>query len=144
MQFIIMKSNEHEVEEIQKLAKECGVDEVILKTVYLWNDPEMAEKYLPTDKKYSRYLTGDGVKCKTSIRPGCDGLWIGVNINYDGTVVPCCFDFNGSFVLGDVKKQTLQEIWNSRAFSYFRKAHSARNPKLIPICGDCDQIMVKN
>ena len=55
-QFIIMKSNEHEVEKIQEIARASGVDELILKTVYLWNDAEMAAKYLPRKKEYSRYL----------------------------------------------------------------------------------------
>lgn len=123
MQFIIMKSNEHEVEEIQKLAKEVGVDELILKTVYLWNDAKMAEKYLPQNKKFSRYLTDEGVKCKTSIRPGCDGLWIGVNINYDGMVVPCCFDTHELFQFGNAVtvKDFDKEIWNSKQFQAFRK-----------------------
>jgi len=138
MQFIIMKSNEHEVEEIQKLAKECGVDEIILKTVYLWNDAKMAEKYLPTDKKYSRYLTNEGVKCKTSIRPGCDGLWIGVNINYDGTVVPCCFDTHEKFIFGNAvtSKDFDKEIWNSRKFQAFRK-NVWEDKGSVEMCKNC-------
>ncbi len=138
IQFIIMKSNEHEVEEIQKLAKECGVDEVILKTVYLWNDPAMAEKYLPTDKKYSRYLTDQGIACKTPVRPGCDGLWIGININYDGTVVPCCFDTHEKFIFGNAftVKNFNKDIWNSEKFIAFRK-NVWEDKGSVDMCKNC-------
>ncbi|HLC22537.1 MAG TPA: radical SAM protein [Candidatus Nanoarchaeia archaeon] len=138
MQFIIMKNNEHEVEDIQKLAKEIGVDELILKTVYLFNDAEMAEKYLPHNKKYSRYLTDEGVACKTSIRPGCDGLWIGVNINYDGTIVPCCFDTHEKFKFGNIvdTKDFMNEIWNSKKFIAFRK-NVWEDKGSVEMCKNC-------
>lgn len=138
MQFIIMKSNEHEVEEIQKLAKEIGVDELILKTVYLFNDAKMAEKYLPNDKKYSRYLTEEGVACKTSIRPGCDGLWIGVNINYDGTIVPCCFDTHEKFKFGNIidTEDFTRDIWNSEKFVNFRK-NVWEDKASVTMCKNC-------
>ncbi len=138
MQFIIMKSNEHEVEEIQKLAKEVGVDELILKTVYLWNDSAMAEKYLPKNKKYSRYLTNEGVACKTSIRPGCDGLWLGVNINHDGIVVPCCFDTHEKFIFGNALtvKNFDKEIWNSKKFQAFRK-NVWEDKGSVEMCKNC-------
>jgi radical SAM protein with 4Fe4S-binding SPASM domain len=35
-----------------------------------------------------------------------------MSIRWDGTVVPCCFDFFNTYILGDVKKKGLREIWN--------------------------------
>ncbi len=138
MQFIILKSNEHQVEEIKKLAEECGVDELILKTAYLWNDPEMADKYLPTDKKFLRYVSDEGVQCKSSVLPGCDGLWVGININYDGQVIPCCFDPFEKFKLGKVGEVSDfdEEIWNSKKFMKFREA-VLKNKESIEMCKNC-------
>lgn len=138
VQFIIMKHNEHEVEAIQKLARELCVDELILKTVYLFNNPVLSKKFLPTDKKYSRYLTEEGVVCKTSVRPGCDGLWLGLNINYDGTVVPCCFDTHEKFKFGNVLKVKNfdEEIWNSKGYIGFRR-RVWENKGAVEMCRNC-------
>ncbi len=138
MQFIIMKSNEHQVENIKRIAKDLGVNELILKTVYLWNNPILAAKYLPENKEYSRYITDEGITCKTSVRPGCDGLWIGVNINYDGTVVPCCFDTHEQFVFGNAvtTKNFDKDIWNSPDFVAFRK-NVWEDKGSVDMCKNC-------
>jgi radical SAM protein with 4Fe4S-binding SPASM domain len=135
MQFIIMKDNEHEVEEIQKLAKELGPNELILKTVFLFNDASKAEKYLPKNKEYSRYI--DTEKCKDSLIPGCDGLWTGININYDGAVVVCCFDYAENFKLGNIFEDDFEnEIWNSEQMQKFRKM-VWENKNSVLMCKNC-------
>ena len=57
-QFLVVKPNEHQVEEIKKLAAEVGVDEVRFKTAQVYdyeNDPNQLipvnEKYQPVQKK---------------------------------------------------------------------------------------------
>jgi len=135
MQFIIMKENEHEVEEIQNLAKDLGVNELILKTVFLFNDPSKAEKFLPLNKEYSRYV--DNEKCKDSFIPGCDGLWTGVNINYDGSVVVCCFDYSESFLVGNIFEDDFEnDIWNSEQMQKFRMV-VWKDKNSIEMCKNC-------
>lgn len=135
MQFIIMKDNEHEVEKIQDLAKELNVDELILKTVFLFNDASKAEKYLPKEKKYSRYI--DNARCKDSLIPGCDGLWTGININYDGTVVVCCFDYPENFKLGNIFEDDFENgIWNSEQMQKFREMVWDKKDSII-MCKNC-------
>ena len=135
MQFIIMKENEHEVEEIQKLAKNLGVNELILKTVFLFNDSAKADKYLPLNKNYSRYINEE--KCKDSLIPGCDGLWTGININYDGNVTVCCFDYSENFIVGNILDDDFEnEIWNSEQMQKFRMV-VWKDKNAIEMCKNC-------
>ena len=60
LQFIIMKHNEHEIKNIKNLAEEIGVDELVFKTVGIMDyfSEEDIREYMPSDKKYSRYIIG--------------------------------------------------------------------------------------
>ena len=67
-----------------------------------------------------------------------DGLWIGVNINYDGTVVPCCFDTHEKFIFGNaVTTENFEtDIWNSRKFQAFRK-NVWEDKGSVEMCKNC-------
>lgn len=139
LQFIIMKHNEHEIEKIKYLSKKLKVDELVFKTVGIMDyfSKEDIKKYLPQNKKYSRYsLAGDNVSTKTRINNQCDFLWNEFVINWDGTVIPCCFDMNNKYVLGDIFNQTVKEIWVSKKYVGFRKI-ILKNKKDIDLCKDC-------
>lgn len=67
----------------------------------------------------------------------CQRLWTGLNVHFDGSVVPCCLDFNDEHVLGNVKEQTLEEIWNGEPFYKFRELHKHKRWDEIPMCRNC-------
>lgn len=54
-QFLVVKPNEHQVEEIKKLAKEIGVDQVRFKTAQVYNYEQDPNQLIPETDKYSRY-----------------------------------------------------------------------------------------
>lgn len=75
-------------------------------------------------------------KLKTCGRPWKTPLQVQV----DGTVNMCCFDFDGKLLLGDLKTQSLKEIFRSPIFKKILKHHTSgnfKNSRLI--CKDCDQ-----
>lgn len=75
-------------------------------------------------------------KAKTCGRPWKTPLQIQV----DGTVNMCCFDFDGKLLLGDLKTQTLEEIFGSLIFKKILKHHTTGNYKGSGlICENCDQ-----
>ncbi len=75
-------------------------------------------------------------KLKTCGRPWKTPLQIQV----DGTVNMCCFDFDGKLLLGDLKTQTLQEIFESSMFKKILKHHTSGDYKESGlICENCDQ-----
>ena len=54
-QFLVVKPNEHQIEDIKRLAKEVGVDEVRFKTAQVYEYETDPNNLIPTIDKYSRY-----------------------------------------------------------------------------------------
>jgi radical SAM protein with 4Fe4S-binding SPASM domain len=138
-QFLVVKPNEHQIPEIYKLAEEIGVDEVKLKTAQVY-DYENGNDLIPTIDKYSRYQqTADGKWAfKNALVNHCWKLWHSCVITWDGLVVPCCFDKDAEYRLGDLKKTAFKEIWYNGAYKGFRKAILKGRDK-IEICTNCTE-----
>jgi len=68
----------------------------------------------------------------------CNYPWSSVCVLSDGRVVPCCRDVNGSYVLGDLKHQSLSEIWNGPAMVRLRRALAAGD-RDNPLCRRCTE-----
>lgn len=138
-QFLVVKPNEHQIPEIYRLAKEIGVDEVKLKTAQVY-DYEHGNPLIPTASRYSRYrVKADGTyEVKNKLLNHCWKLWHSCVITWDGVVVPCCFDKDAIHRLGDLKKQTLKEVWNSKSYWQFRQTLSTGR-SAIDICTNCTE-----
>src|SRR5205809_818605 len=54
-QFLVVRHNEHQIEDVQRLAREIGVDQVRLKTAQVYDYENDPNKLIPTQEKYSRY-----------------------------------------------------------------------------------------
>src|SRR6186713_3713725 len=54
-QFLVVKPNEHQIEDVKKLGKEIGVDAVWFKTAQVYDYEKDPNKLIPTIDKYSRY-----------------------------------------------------------------------------------------
>ncbi|MDD5069559.1 MAG: radical SAM/SPASM domain-containing protein [Candidatus Omnitrophica bacterium] len=63
-----------------------------------------------------------------------------LQVQVDGTVNMCCFDFDGKLTLGDLKTQSLNEIFSSEAFLKIKSFHDSGNfSQSHLICEHCDQ-----
>lgn len=71
----------------------------------------------------------------------CGRPWKGpLQVQIDGTVNMCCFDYNGQLLLGDVNKQGLDEIFSSDAFKKIVRCHESGDfAGSGLICENCDQ-----
>jgi radical SAM protein with 4Fe4S-binding SPASM domain len=138
-QFLVVRPNEHQVEEVRKLGREIGVDEVKLKTAQVY-DHEHGNKLIPETGKYSRYKKQeDGTyTIKNSMENHCWKLWHSCVITWDGMVVPCCFDKDATHQLGDLKKTSFKELWKGEAYRNFRSA-VLRSRSEIDICRNCSE-----
>lgn len=92
-QFLVVKPNEHQIEDVKKLADELGVDEVRFKTAQVYNY-ENGNELIPENEKYSRYKRVGENKyvINNKLQNGCKRMWMGNVITWNGKVVPCCFD----------------------------------------------------
>lgn len=70
----------------------------------------------------------------------CERLYHYVTILVDGRVALCCFDSNGEYIIGDVRKQTISEIWHSKEFEEIRRELFERNFDRLYLCANCDYI----
>ena len=137
-QFIVMKQNEHQLDEVLKYGKEAGVDKVVFKTMQISNY-ENAVKFLPSNKKYSRYIVENGsYKIKSKMKNHCFALWRTSVITWDGKVVPCCFDKDAEYNLGSLNGKSFQQIWKSEEYNKFRQ-RVLDSRKSINICTNCTE-----
>jgi len=137
LQFLIMRHNEHQLEDIQKLRKSLGVDRILFKTMQI-EDFSTAQHYLPTDQKWQRYHIERNSLKLIKLAYRCDRLWYSTVILSDGRIVPCCFDKNGKYSFGNIKTEPLNKIWTSHAYRKFRQ-RVIQNRYKIEICRNCSQ-----
>ena len=138
-QFLVVRPNEHEIDEVRQLGKKLGVDEVRLKTAQVY-DYKNGNDLIPTIEKYSRYKKEkDGTySIKNSLANHCWKLWHSCVITWDGRVIPCCFDKDASYNLGELKKKSFKEIWQGKPYYNFRK-QILRGREHIDICKNCTE-----
>jgi len=138
-QFLVVKPNEHQIEEVQKLGKEMGVDKVVLKTAQVY-DYKNGNPLIPDNEEYSRYQKrADGTyEFKNGLDNHCWRLWSSCVITWDGKVVPCCFDKDAKYALGDLSKEKFADIWNGEKYQDFR-AKLLRSRQEIDICKNCSE-----
>ena len=73
-----------------------------------------------------------------SSEPGpCRMLWTELTVLWDGNVVPCANVYEHQNLLGDLRTQTLAEIWNGSPMQALRRAHLASAVAQIPVCRSC-------
>lgn len=138
-QFLVVKPNEHQIEEVMQLAEELGVDEVRFKTAQVY-DYVNGNDLIPDNQAYSRYYKQkDGTfSIKNKMLNHCWKMWHSCVVTWDGKVVPCCFDKDATHTLGEVSVSHFKTIWKSASYSQFR-ASVLRSRSEIDICKNCTE-----
>lgn len=62
-----------------------------------------------------------------------------IQVQVDGTVNVCCFDYNGELEIGDLKKDNFSDIFNGVVMKSIQAAHREGRADKIPQCRICDQ-----
>lgn len=63
-----------------------------------------------------------------------------LQIQWDGKVVPCCYDFDSVIVLGNAFEQPIVDILNGTPYIKLRDAHEKGEFWHYPLCDGCDQL----
>ena len=139
-QFLVVRHNEHQIEEVKRLAKEIGVDDVWLKTAQVYDYENDPNHLIPTNTKYSRYKKNREGKnvFKGNNANHCWRLWHDPVITWDGTVVPCCFDKDAQHKLGSLQQMPFKELWQNPDYKKFR-GQVLQSRKNIDICANCSE-----
>lgn len=136
-QLIVFSHNEHEIEAVKQMGKDMGVDQVAIKTAQVY-DEEGAEDLLPQNEKLNRYQSTDNLQLKNPMKDECWKMWHSCVITWDGFVVPCCFDKDASYQLGNIQENSLENIWQGQKYQAFRNT-LWKGRKNIPICTNCSE-----
>tara|TARA_B100000965_G_scaffold405987_2_gene442302 strand:- start:1544 stop:2629 length:1086 start_codon:yes stop_codon:yes gene_type:complete len=113
-------------------------------------DLKMHEDFINFWKKYDVYAyiksqdnrwlyeTEENIKKNKShyAKQYCEYPWLSVSIMADGNVVPCTQISNNELVLGNINKQSLEDIWNGPKYKELRKMHITGN---FPPNHKCDK-----
>ena len=139
-QFLVVRPNEHQVEEVRRLGREVGADAVWLKTAQVYDYENDPNGLIPENDRYSRYRKGgDGRRVpKNRLLNHCWKLWHANVITWDGLVVPCCFDKDAQHRLGSLAGQSFREVWSNGEYRRFRSA-LMKGRKNIDICSNCSE-----
>lgn len=138
-QFLVVKHNEHQIDEAKKIAKEIGVDEIVFKSAQIY-DYKNDQSLIPTLEQYSRYKkTNNGsYTIKSKLQNQCWKIWHSAVVTWDGKVVPCCFDKDATYNMGNISKNNFADIWRNNQYQYFRKKILS-NRAAIDICTNCSE-----
>tara|TARA_Y100000385_G_scaffold230921_1_gene242694 strand:- start:5 stop:1021 length:1017 start_codon:yes stop_codon:yes gene_type:complete len=138
-QFLVVKPNEHLVDEMKILSKELGVNEFRVKTAQFY-DFKDGNSLMPENQKYSRYVKRNDGKyyLKNKFKNHCWRMWSSAVITVNGELVPCCFDKDATHKIGNLKNQSFNAIWFSKAYNRFRNK-ILNDREEIDICKNCSE-----
>jgi len=138
-QFLVVRPNEHQIEDVKKLAKELQVDTVWFKTAQIYDYEKDPNQLIPVTDKYSRYsVSKNGYEFKGKLANHCWRLWHDPVITWDGLVAPCCFDKDAQHRMGNLKQQSFRDIWRNGEYRKFRTA-ILKGRRHIDICANCSE-----
>jgi radical SAM protein with 4Fe4S-binding SPASM domain len=134
IQVLINRLNESRISEIKKIVQDYDV-KLQLKSMQIVNRDKM-EAWLPMNTRYRRYDSNNGYRLISELPNRCSRLWWNPVITWDGKVLPCCFDKNAEYIMGDLNQNSFREIWHSKMYKDFRMSVLLGRSS-IEICRNC-------
>lgn len=64
-----------------------------------------------------------------------------LQIQWNGEVIPCCYDYNNQIVLGNAFEEPVMDILRGRRYRALREAHRKGEFYRFPYCDQCDQLL---
>ncbi len=96
--------------------------------------PEFDLKGVEVNQEYGIY----GQKIKEVMV--CPYGFYSFSINSDGCASTCFLDWKRTLIIGDVKKQSVKEIWNGGPLREYQKMFLMKKRMAHPFCGNCGQM----
>jgi radical SAM protein with 4Fe4S-binding SPASM domain len=113
--FVLVNDNKHEARQFSRMWRGHNHMNSFTNWGGCWHDP--------------MEMTGE--------KGPCNHLLSNVFILWDGKVNLCCMDYDGRVILGDINKQSIEEVWNSMETLRIRHQNLDFDMEL---CRDCNVI----
>lgn len=128
-----------------------GINDVLIRDLMDWHDEVDVEGLAQEKKKgHNKYIVAawrrmyrilykiNGKQDHFNKGHICLAPYRSAGILSNGTVVPCCYDFNGDIDLGNIKTKSFLDIWNGKEYEQLRQIlNSEKETAKHPICGPC-------
>jgi radical SAM protein with 4Fe4S-binding SPASM domain len=135
LQFLVNRFNESQISGIKQFAKSVHAN-LKLKSMQIINTSEISA-WLPSESRFQRYKAdGDHYSLRNSFKNRCARLWFNPVITWDGKLVPCCFDKDAEYIMGDLNVDSFRDIWDSPKYRIFRKS-ILTGRHMIEMCRNC-------
>lgn len=85
---------------------------------------------------YDRGIYGNDIKEAIV----CTYVFYSMSVNSSGVASACYLDWERKLIIGDTNKESIKDIWNSKAMNDLRKLFLMKQRKNHPICKDCGQL----
>ena len=113
---------------------------------FIEKNPEFSEKLeINIVRKDAIRTTRAGLAANRSrvyfLRSPCIYPFSQINIRPDGKVSLCCNDALGKYTLGDLKENTLLEIWEGKRYLDIRN-RMLKGRHCLPMCKQCDVFLL--
>jgi radical SAM protein with 4Fe4S-binding SPASM domain len=146
MGFIVTRLNEHQVPGLLEAARAIGFDGARPKYLHVATR-QNAEELRPRDPR----LRGEvGIKgpgrsiekdipgvVKLPVPDGCGLLWHYSMVYWDGTMVPCCYDWDAEQKLGNAFHDDFRALWHGPLYREFRRK-VMHEKQTIGLCKECN------
>jgi radical SAM protein with 4Fe4S-binding SPASM domain len=70
-------------------------------------------------------------------RVPCVQLWFNMVILRSGEVALCCYDYDGRTILGDIRTQSIQNVWQGPKYREMRELHRRARYDEVALCKSC-------
>ncbi len=124
--------NNESIEKTNRYWRELeGIDDVLVKSFTTWNgsvsDVNLLACWDHNDNK------------KKEAPVACAFPWERMTVMWDGSVAPCCNDYDKKLVLGNANDESLADIWNGEKMRSLREEFNS-NKVINPLCRNCDKL----
>lgn len=125
LQMIDMNENRHEIDGFASFVKKLDTHNQV--------NSVRIKPFVDFTRQVSSTSCGN-----STISNPCFLLWRNMFITYTGIASGCPQDGICVVPLGDFKRDSLEEIWNSKVMQNFRRLHCEGGKNEKPLCANCD------
>lgn len=141
LQYLVTRENAVNMKRFRSFARSIGAERVVFKTLQAAS-LQGGMAYLPENWELTRYhevAHGDIAPERVwPLKNRCMRVYYNFQIDWQGNIVPCCFDKDSTHIMGNVFDTPVLKIWNSEPYRSFRTTLNLQG-RVIPMCRDCSE-----
>jgi radical SAM protein with 4Fe4S-binding SPASM domain len=142
-QFLVMKHNQHQMDDARRMSEEIGVDRLRFTGAGLpfneFKNVSLANQWMSDMPEYRGYAPDKMVERGYLYDESCFYLYRAMTVNPEGGVAPCCVLYHSKFDFGNLVESSLEDVWNSSHYRASRALFSGKKyaGDLQTACHEC-------